>query len=100
MNYYRIKSIAHSGRKEERNTPRTDGRYPLRINRIIEFDERDIKIGHPFYIYYIKDENGNDYIGWLVTSMVVDWDYTYENIIRIETLNSIYEFEKVELEGI
>jgi hypothetical protein len=96
MNYYRIKSILHSGRKGERNTPRTDGRYPLRINRIVEFDEEDIRIGFPFCLNYVKDENGNDYSGFILrTSHVVDWDYVYENRIQILTNNSIYEFEKV-----
>ena len=94
---YRIKSILHSGRRGERNTPRTDGRYPLRINRIVEFTDKDIVVGIPFLLRYIKDENGNDYTGFcLTTSKVIDWDYVYDNSIRIETYNSIYEFERVE----
>lgn len=97
MSYYRIKSILHSGRKGERNTQRTDGRYPLRINRIIELNDKDIIIGVPLVITYVKDENGDDYRGYyLHTSYVVDWDYEFDNLIRIETNNSIYEFEKVE----
>ena len=100
MSYYRIRSILHSGRKGERNTPRTDGRYPSRINRIVELND-DIKNGDiissmPFTLKYVKDENGNDYIGYLQTSRVVDWDFIYENVICIETSNSIYEFERVE----
>ena len=100
MSYYRIKSILHSGRKGERNSPRTDGRYPSRINRIIELND-DIKNGDiissmPFTLKYVKDENGNDYRGYLETSRVVDWDFVFWNVIRIETNNSIYELEKVE----
>lgn len=101
MKYYRIKSILHSGRKGERNTPRTDGRYPLRIGRIIELND-DIKNGDiissmPFTLKYVKDENGNDYRGYyLQTSRVVDWDFVYDNVIRIETYNSIYELERVD----
>ena len=95
--YYKIKSILHSGRKGDRNTPRTDGKYPMRINRIVEFDVKNIVIGYPFYFDYIKDENGNDYTGFYFrTSFVKDWDYVYDNVIHIETNNSIYEFEKVE----
>ena len=97
MDYYRIKHILHSGRKGERNTPRTDGRYPIRIGRIVEFDTKDIVIGIPFILNYIKDENGNDYRGFhLTTSFVKDWDYVFDGVIRIETNNSIYEFEKIE----
>ena len=103
MSYYRIKAILHSGRKGERNTPRTDGRYPLRINRIIKFDDESdslfvgcIMKGAPLILDYVKDENGNDYSGfYLQTSTVIDWDFIYENVIRVETNNSIYEFERV-----
>ena len=97
MNYYRIKSILHTGVDGERDTPRTDGRYPFRINRIVEFDEKDIVCGERFRLDYVTDENGNYYRGfhkW--TSCVVDWDYVFENRIRIETYRTIYEFEKVE----
>lgn len=101
MKYYRIKSILHSGRKGERNTPRTDGRYPLRIGRIIELNANinngDIVVGLPLVIKYVQDENGNDYRGFcLHTSKVVDWDYVFDNVIRIETCNSIYELERVD----
>ena len=78
---------------------RTDGRYPLRINRIIELNDHpfngDIKLGELLLIKYIKDENGNDYSGYLVTSLVVDWDFSSKNDIWVETRNSIYKFEKI-----
>lgn len=100
MSYYRINSILHSGIKGKRNTPRTDGRYPLRLNRIIELNDGikkgDIISGMPFILKYVKDENGNDYNGYLQTSRVVDWDFVFDNVIRIETLNSIYELERVD----
>lgn len=97
MNYYRITKILHTGIDGKRNTPRTDGRYPLRINRIVEINERDILIGYPFYLNYVKDENGNDYRGYYKrTSYVVNWDFIYENRIYIETYRTIYEFERVE----
>ena len=97
MGHYRIKSILHSGVDGERGTHRTDGRYPLRINRIVEFDEKDIVCGERFCLNYVTDENGNDYRGWYKrTSYVVDWDYVFDNRIRIETYRTIYEFERVE----
>lgn len=92
---YKIKSILHAGRKGERDTPRTDGRYPLRIGRIIELDTKDLFIGNQLVLDYVKDENGNDYRGMsLYCSMIKDWDYVYENRIRVETINSIYELEE------
>ena len=99
MGYYRIKSILHSGTYGKRNTPRTDDRYPLRINRIVDLNDDplhdDIELGKSLAIKYVKDEKGNDLWGYLVTSCVVDWDYVFNNMIRVETNNSIYEFEKI-----
>ena len=99
MSYYRIKAILHSGKLGERNTPRTDGRNPLRINRIVDINDHpfngDIKLGERLLMKYVKDENGNDYFGGLATTWVVDWDYSSENEIWVETRNSIYELERV-----
>lgn len=96
MKQYKIKSILHSGRKGKRGTPREDGRYPLRIGRIVELDTKYLKEGIPLILDYIKDENGNDYRGYhLICSTIKDWDYVYDNRIRIETNNSIYELEEV-----
>lgn len=98
---YRIKSILHTGTYGEKNTLRTDGKYPSRTGRVVEFDERDIVDGFPLYMYYITDDNGNEYEGINVrryalrTSSVIDWDYVYDDVIRIETINSIYELEKI-----
>ena len=93
---YRIKSIVHTGIKGDRGTPRTDGRYPLRIGRIVELDTDDLEIDNQLILDYIKDEKGNDYSGMsLYCSIIVDWDYAYDNRIKIETLNSIYELEEV-----
>lgn len=100
MKFYKIKSILHSGTKGERGTPREDGRYPLRIGRIVELDVNDIKEGTRLILNYVKDENGNDYSRYyLLCSVVKDWDYVYDNRIRIETNNSIYELEEVEEEN-
>ena len=93
---YKIKSILHSGRKGERNTPREDGRYPLRIGRIVELDVNNLIEGISLVLDYVTDEKGNDYRGYcLQCSRIVDWDYIYENRICIETNNSIYELEEV-----
>ena len=96
MKQYKIKSILHSGRKGKRGTPRTDGRYPLRIGRIVELDTKDLIKGYSLILDYVTDENGNDYRGYhLCCSIIKDWDYIYENVVRVETNNSIYELEEV-----
>ena len=93
---YKIKSILHNGRIEERNTPRTDGRYPMRVGRIIELDVINLKEGQQLILDYVKDENGNDYRGMaLFCSIIKDWDYVFDNRIKIETRNSIYELEEI-----
>lgn len=95
---YKITSIVHSGNKGKRNTPRTDGRYPMRIGRIVELDTDYLVDGSPLVLDYVKDENGNDYRGMsLFCSIIKDWDYVSENVIDIETRNSIYELEELSL---
>lgn len=107
MSYYRIKSILHSGRDGERNTPRMDKKHPYRVNRIVEINDNEISDNHilignivtgsPLLLRYVKDENGEDYSRFcLQTTNVLDWDFIYDGLIRVETLNSIYEFERVE----
>lgn len=41
---YKIKSIKHNGTCGERGTERTDGRYPLRIGRVVKLNIDDIEI--------------------------------------------------------
>lgn len=97
MKLYKIKSILHSGTKGKRGTSREDGRYPLRIGRIVQLDANMLREETSLILNYIKDENGNDYRGhYLICSAIKGWDYVYDNVIRIETNNSIYELEEVE----
>ena len=101
MNLYRIKSIAHSGRKGVRGLPRTDGRYPVRIGRIVSDIPLDAEtsIGKPLVLSYVKDENGNDYSRYyLHCSLIIGIHNVLDELICIETLNTIYEFERVESE--
>lgn len=44
---YKIVSIKHSGTCGKRGTERTDGRYPLRIGRVVKLNIDDIEIGCP-----------------------------------------------------
>lgn len=88
MERYKIIGIYHKN-----GTPRNDGRYPLWIGRICE--EPKAHFGLPMTINYIAKADGTDYRGFsLRTSPVTDIGKK-ENLIQIETLNSIYEFERV-----
>lgn len=85
---YKIIGIYHKDGK-----PRNDGRYPLRVGRICE--EPKAHFGLPMTINYIAKADGTDYRGFsLRTSPVTDIGKK-ENLIQIETMNSIYEFERV-----
>ncbi|WP_277407924.1 hypothetical protein [Lacrimispora xylanisolvens] len=85
---YKIIGIYHKD-----GTPRNDGRYPLRIGRICE--EPKAHFGLPMTINYIAKADGTDYRGFFLrTSPVADIGKR-ENRIQIETMNSIYEFERV-----
>lgn len=96
MSQYKILSIAHSGTKGTRGLPREDGKYPMRIGRIVEFEINNISIGIPLILNYIKDENGNDYRGrYLRCSTVCGIHFIGDSIWCIETRNTIYEFEKI-----
>lgn len=99
METYKIKSISHSGKKGNRGIERTDGRYPLRIGRTVGIDLKDLIIGTPLILSYIKEEKGNDYSGYyLQCSRIQNIHIVSEKIFTVETDNSIYEFEK-ESEG-
>lgn len=94
---YKIKSISHSGTKGTRGLPRTDGRYPLRIGRIVRIDISHLVEGTPLILEYVKDENGNDYSGYFLRcSRIQSIHVVSENWFTVETNNTIYEFEKSE----
>ncbi|MDU6263771.1 MAG: hypothetical protein E6600_04645 [Anaerocolumna aminovalerica] len=89
MEKYKIVSITHSD-----GAPRNDGRYPQRIGRIcgkpIAF------IGQPLFIEYIYKADGSDYRGYTLRTSLVERVSETGSRITVETMNSIYEFEKVE----
>lgn len=99
---YKIEQILHSGSKRLRGTGRLDGRYPLRIGRIVDLELKNITVGEPLYLKYIKDSDGSDYHGILRTSKVVDFDCICNKSgdwIKIETLNSIFILQALFLEN-
>ena len=91
---YKITRIQHTGSLLDR----TDDRYPLRIGRIVDILPQNLSIGFPAFLPYVKDSDGSDYFGTLVTSRIVEifWDKLDYSEFRIQTNNSIYSLVKVE----
>lgn len=90
---YRIANIMFAN-GEKAGCIRTDGRYPARIGRTCFKPEP--YIGVPLIINYIANSDGSDYLGYtLRTSNVVNY-LESGNKLTVKTMNSIYEFEKVE----
>lgn len=73
---------------------RTDGRYPLWIGRICEKPQP--VIGYPMEIEYIANADGSDYSGRYLRTSRVTTVQEHRNLIQVETINSIYRFEKCE----
>ena len=84
---YRIKSITHP----ETNQPRFDRKYPQQIGKICS--KPIPSIGQVMYVEYVGNENLLDFG---IRTSIVQSVSEYGNIIKITTLNSVYEFEKVE----
>lgn len=95
---YKIKSIKHIGTCGERDTDRTDDRYPLRIGKVVKLNIDHIEIGYPLLIRYIDGTSMK--FSLLKTSCVKNY-ITIDDLegivkyITIETKNSIFEFERV-----
>jgi len=68
-------------------SPRTDGRYPLRIGCIGKYDL--MEVGYPLVFAYYLDADGNEKQGTLQTSTVVKIAHEARHI-EITTRNSIY----------
>lgn len=94
---YRIKSIKHTGTKGLEGTERLDGRYPLRIGRIVNLNLEYIQLGAVMILRYVKNADGTDYSKYhLRTSCVKRIEESEDKkVVKIETINSLFEFEKV-----
>ena len=93
---YKIINISHTGNSGKRDETRKDGRYPLRIGRIVDLDIQKIRVGESLNLDYLLDADGSDYGGKrLITSPVANLNKLERKLI-IETVNSIFEFEKIE----
>jgi len=84
---YKIISINHA----DTNQPRLDRKYPQQIGK---FCRQPIPIiGRVMYVEYIGNE---DLLDFGIRTSLVQSVSEYGNTIKITTLNSVYEFEKVE----
>lgn len=95
---YRITKITHAGTCGEKGTNRTDGRYPLRIGRIVEMKYDSIEISAPMTLHYVRDSDGSPLIfKYIRTSDVVSKNKNNNKVV-ITTRNSVFEFEEYEEE--
>ena len=91
---YRIVDIRDANTRQTR----TDGRYPLRIGRIVK--EPKPHLGIPMVIEYLRNSDGSDYSGMnLRTSRVCASYVNYKHNLVVETMNSTYEFEPIKSES-
>ena len=77
---------------------RTDGRYPLRIGRIVK--EPKAYDMQPMALEYLRNADGSDYSGkFLRTSCVIESFVNQNGNLIIITMNSEYEFEPIKAES-
>ena len=91
---YRIVDIRDARTRQTR----TDGRYPLRIGRIVK--EPKPHIGIPMFVEYIRNADGSDYSGMTLRTSRVCGSFINEKYnLVVETMNSVYEFEPIKAES-
>lgn len=93
---YKIINISHTGNSGKRDETRKDGRYPLRIGRIVDLDVQQIRVGKPMNLNYLLNADGSDYSKKHLTTSPITNLNKMERKLIIETVNSIFEFEKIE----
>ena len=95
---YRISSIKFNGAGSKYGEEKTDEYSLKRIGRTVDITNSLLSVGACGYIPYIKDVDGTD-IGWnaMITSYITKLN-EQENKIIVETQNSIYEFEREEVD--
>lgn len=93
---YKIVGIYNRG---EERTPKTNGRYPLRVGRIVSAETvMFATVGSPLILQYEKDEHGNDYKGYyLRCSRLYRKSYIDDYTVELETQNTVYVLKKVKM---
>ena len=90
--YYRILNIVHSGRKGERGTAVTDIKYEGVIGCRAAFDTEKLKRDYGLQMFFVPYEH-RTYDWWTISSVQRFYHEEEDNILVIETLNSIYYLE-------
>lgn len=85
---YRIERIT-----DRDGNDRIDGRYPRRIGCVVE--EYQIALSHPMLLDYIRDNEGNEKMGCLRTSVVEGYSKSF-NDLKVYTSNSIYYLKEID----
>jgi len=91
---YKLERITHTGRKGIAGTERTDGRYPIRKGSLYDIDFGMLKVGNSFPLKYLKDNQGYEKFGYMVTSIVIEIQKPTDDELVIRTLNSKYHLRK------
>ena len=93
--YYKIISIQHNGKSGKRGRERSDGRYPYRIGRVVDFEPRYLKKGIPLVLPYVYDSDGSYCRGkYTKCSNISDVWMDGKDTLLIETSTSIYVLQK------
>lgn len=96
---YKIIDIIHNGTHGEFGKRRTSAEakpcqlYDEWIGMTVE-SERDIEVGHPMFLEYVADKNGDKVVGCMHTSNVEGVEYK-DNLILMSTMNSVYILEEL-----
>lgn len=90
--YYRILNIVHSGRKGERGTAVTDDKYDGVVGCRVMFDTKELKRGYRLRMFFVPYEH-RIYDWWTISLVQHFYHEEEDNVLVIETLNSIYYLE-------
>ena len=92
MEKWTLTEVLHSGRKGERDTPVDNPKYDDIIGWTVGLDKDNLK---PFeeFRFYFKGHPKYDY--WTTTAVIEAHVFCY-NTMYVETVNTIYVFERVE----
>lgn len=85
--------------RDKERTPKTVGRYPLRIGRSVSNETvLFARVGSPLILQYVTDEHGNDYNGhYLPCSRLYRKSQIDAFTVEFETKNTVYVLKKMEM---
>lgn len=90
--YYRILNITHNGTKGERGVTVTEEKYDGVIGCQVSFNPDNIRIGYGLTMIFAPYAH-RDYEWWSLSNIQNVYHEEEDNILVIETTNSIYYLE-------